>query len=290
MKAGQAEYSRKLGPEQQAFYRERGYFFPVRVLGGDEANDFRQRFETYLDQYSARLNQLLPRDRRVYLSETHLFLKWVYQIVALPSILDAVEAVLGPNILVWGTQWFPKAPGDRAYVSWHQDGTYWGLHPPNVTTAWIALSESTVENGCMRVVPGTQRTPKLPQRETYAADNMLSRGQEIAVDVDEGHAIDLILEPGEMSLHHIGIVHGSGPNHSNRARIGLAVRYVGPEVKQEGSVRDNAMLVRGKDDYGHFELVGAPQEDSTPEQSSVHAEALGRKAANILSKGAPPAK
>jgi chlorinating enzyme len=212
----------------------------------------------------------------------HLCLEWVYRIVSDSSILDAVESILGPNLLVWGAQWFPKLPHEKAYVSWHQDGTYWGLHPPSVTTAWIAISESTRENGCMRVVPGTHEHPMLPQRETYATNNMLSRGQEIAVEVDEKQAVDLVLNPGEMSLHHIAIVHGSGPNTSNNTRIGLAVRYIAPEVMQSGRERDIAVLVRGKDDYGHFELASPPARDESPEESSLLAEAQRRKSANIL--------
>lgn len=284
------ERSRKLSNDQQSFYRENGYFFPQRVLSADEAGGFEQRFLAYMGRYAQELCGLLQRDRRTYMTDTHLFLKWVYQMVSHPAVLDAVEDVLGPNILVWGAQWFPKLPGDNAYVSWHQDGTYWGLHPPNVTTAWIALSASTPENGCMRVVPGTHQTPKLPQRETYAPDNMLSRGQEIAVQVDEAQAVDLTLQPGEMSLHHIGIVHGSGPNRSTGARIGLAVRYIGPEVKQEGSARDIAVLVRGKDEYGNFDLAEPPDADSSPEESAIHAEALRRKAANTLPGKTPSMK
>jgi len=116
---------------------------------------------------------------------------------------------------------------------------------------------------------------------------MLSRGQEIAVEVDEKQAVDLVLNPGEMSLHHIAIVHGSGPNNTNGARIGLAVRYIAPEVMQSGRERDIAMLVRGRDDYGHFELANPPERDASPEESSVLAEALRRKSANILSDQAP---
>ena len=290
MEALSANQRPELSLQQQTFYAEKGYYFPLRVLSAEEVAGSRRCFDDYVGRYAERLGRLLQRDRRIYLSDTHLFLNWVYRIVSHPSILNAVECVLGPNILVWGTQWFPKLPGDRAYVSWHQDGTYWGLHPPNVTTAWIALSESNPANGCMRVVPGTQKTPKLPQRETYAPDNMLSRGQEIAVEVHEAQAVDLILRPGEMSLHHIGIVHGSGPNNSTQARIGLAVRYIGPEVMQDGPARDIALLVRGKDDHGHFDLADAPLRDTTPEESSVHAEASRRKAANILRDAALPPK
>jgi len=287
MEAASTGRASGLTAEQQVFYAENGYFFPLQVLDAGEAEAYHTRFQTYMDENANQLRGMLQRDKRVYFSDTHLLLQWVYRIVSLPSILDAVESILGPNIMVWGSQWFPKMPGDHAYVSWHQDGTYWGLHPPQVTTAWIALSESTLENGCMRVVPGTQKTPKLPQRETYAPDNILSRGQEIAVEVDEAQAVDLVLRPGQMSLHHIGIIHGSGPNVSSRARIGLAVRYIAPEVVQDGSARDIALLVRGKDEYGHFDIAEPPARDFRPGEESVHAEAMRRKAVNILPKDAP---
>jgi non-haem Fe2+, alpha-ketoglutarate-dependent halogenase len=200
--------------------------------------------------------------------------------------LDAVESVLGPNIIVWSSQWFPKMPGDKTYVSWHQDATYWGLHPPSVTTAWVALWESSPENGCMRVIPGSHKGPLLPQVETYARDNVLSRGQEIAVKVDESRAVDLVLRPGEMSLHHIGIVHGSNQNRSNIPRIGIAVRYIAPEVVQEGSERQLALLVRGRDDFGHFDFVKPPQDDLISEEdAAVHREALKRLRGNIMPEG-----
>jgi ectoine hydroxylase-related dioxygenase (phytanoyl-CoA dioxygenase family) len=247
-----------------------------------EAAGFRKRFQDYWDQREVGLKGLLQRDRRNAFTDLHLCSLWVYSLVSHPLVLDAVESILGPNLLVWSAQWFPKLPGEKAYVSWHQDGTYWGLNPPSVTTAWIAVSESNRENGCMRVVPRTHKTPLLPQRDTYAANNMLSRGQEIAVEVDEKQAVDLVLRPGEMSLHHIGIVHGSGPNNSQGPRIGLAVRYIVPEVTQSGKERDIAVLVRGKDDYGHFELVKPPERDEIPEESAVLAEARRRRTANIL--------
>ncbi len=273
---------RSLTPDQQIHYNEKGYYFPIKVLGEVEAADFRGRFQSYFDPREERLKGLLQRDRRNYFTDMHLCLEWVYKIVSHPFVLNAVESILGPNLLVWGAQWFPKLPDEKAYVSWHQDGTYWGLHPPSVTTAWIAFTESNRENGCMRVVPGTHKYPLLPQRETYAAHNMLSRGQEIAVEVDEKQAVDLVLRPGEMSLHHIGLVHGSGPNQSSGPRIGLAVRYIAPVVMQSGRERDIAVLVRGKDDYGHFELVKPPERDESPEESSLLAEAQRRKSANIL--------
>jgi ectoine hydroxylase-related dioxygenase (phytanoyl-CoA dioxygenase family) len=205
--------------------------------------------------------------------------------VSHPKVLDAVEGAIGPDILVWDSGWFVKFARDPAFISWHQDGAYWGLKPPKVTTAWIALSESTPENGCMMVMPGTQNT-QLLQRDTYDRNNALSRGQEIALeDVDEAKAVSLILAPGEMSLHHIGIAHGSKANTSDRPRIGIAIRYIAPEVIQEGSERQIVQLVRGKDKYGHFEIVEPPAEgrDSTP----IWQEARRRILRNIMPDAAP---
>ena len=275
----------KLTPQEVAQYEARGFHFPVRAFTGEEALLLKNRFQAYHGEVADRMRGLLPRERRAFMTETHCFLRWVYEIVSHPRILDAVESVIGPNIIVWASQWFPKFPGDKAYVSWHQDATYWGLQPPNVTTAWVALSESSAQNGCMRVVPGTHKPPLLPQRETYAADNMLSRGQEIAVEVDEDQAVDMPLLPGEFSLHHVGIVHGSGPNDSGVPRIGLAVRYISPDVVQGNSGREIALLVRGRDEYGHFDLASPPDRDLPFGESRIHAEALSRKAGNLLPKG-----
>jgi non-heme Fe2+,alpha-ketoglutarate-dependent halogenase len=249
-----------LGPSELARlqYEERGYYFPVKVLESSEVAEFRARFIEHLETNRELLRTLPPNSHYVVLSETQTYLQWVYRIVSHPKILDAVESILGPNLLVWSSRWFSKMPGDKTYITWHQDATYWGLRPPNVTTAWIALSDSVPENGCMRVVPETQRGDLLPQRETYAPDNALSRGQEIAVEVDESQAVDIVLHPGEMSLHHIKIVHGSNVNASDQPRIGIAVRYLTPDVTSEGPEREKAMLVRGKNESGNFDLIDPP--------------------------------
>jgi ectoine hydroxylase-related dioxygenase (phytanoyl-CoA dioxygenase family) len=280
--------SSKLTPEQHARYREQGYYFPLRVFDEAEAGLFRERFEEYLAQNQKRVEGVIPRERRVIFSQTHLMLHWVYQIVSNPNVLDAVESVLGPDLLVWETGWFFKSPKDKAFVSWHQDGTYWGIHPPNVVTAWVALSESNPENGCLRVIPRTHKTSFLSQRETYARDNMLSRGQEIAVEVDESLAVDLVLRPGEMSLHHVAIVHGSKANTSEMPRIGIAIRFTTPDVVQESPERQIVHLVRGKDRYGHFDIVEPPREGI--EGREIQAEALRRVLASILPRDSSPGK
>jgi non-haem Fe2+, alpha-ketoglutarate-dependent halogenase len=222
---------------------------------------------------------MIPRERRAVYGLTHLMLPWVYQMASHPRVLDAVEGAIGPNILVWGSDWFVKFAHDPAFISWHQDGAYWGLNPPKVATAWIALSPSTLENGCMQVMPGTQKM-ELPQRETYALDNALSRGQEIALEVDESKAVALMLDAGEMSLHHIGIAHGSKANTSDHPRIGIAVRYIAPEVVQKGAERQIVQLVRGRDDFGNFEIVAPPADAASAAQ--IRKEADRRITKNVM--------
>jgi len=242
------------------------------------------RFMAYWNENIDRFKGTLPRERGALTIDTHLALPWVCELAMNDAVLDAVERVLGPDVLIWNTHWFPKFPGDRGYISWHQDATYWGLQPPLVTTAWIALSPSTVENGCLQVLPGSHVGELMPQQETFAPDNMLSRGQEIAVEIDESQAVSLELAPGEFSLHHIGIAHGSGPNDSDRPRIGLAVRYIAPEVLQSGPNRDLAVLARGTDRHGHFELVDTPVRAWTLDENSPQRQSLQRKIDNSATR------
>lgn len=183
--------------------------------------------------------------------------------------------MLGPNILCWGTSFFIKEPHNKSFVSWHQDSTYWGLDPADIVTAWVALSESSVENGAMRVIPDTHTMDQVAHRDTFAADNLLSRGQEIAVDVDEKEAVALPLEPGEMSLHHVRLIHGSEPNPSDRRRIGFAIRYLPTHVRQTVAKTDSATLVRGVDTYNHFLPERRPDADFSDAARAFHAEITG---------------
>jgi hypothetical protein len=243
--------SQVLTAEERERYHRDGILFPIPALFPGEVARFRAAFE----DLAARLG---GRPLAQQLSQTHLYLPWAYELATRPAVLDAVEDVLGPDILVWTVSIFAKYPRDPGYISWHQDGTYWGLDSPQVTTAWVALTDSTVENGCMRVVPGSHRNPILPHRDTYAADNRLSRGQEVQVEVDEKDAVDVTLQAGQMSLHHVNIIHGSNPNPSDRSRIGFAIRFTTPKTRQIEGEPPTAVLARGHDDYHHFELLPAP--------------------------------
>jgi non-haem Fe2+, alpha-ketoglutarate-dependent halogenase len=269
-----------LSPAQVKAYAERGYLFPLRAMPAEQAGEALARLRATEAQLGGRLAGRMNQ-------KPHLLFPWADALVRHPAILDAVESILGPDFFCWGSQFFSKEAGDAAYVSWHQDGTYWGLSSPDVITAWVALTPSVQENGCMRVVPGTQRQ-MVPHTDTYAADNLLSRGQEVAVQVDEADAVDITLQSGEMSLHHVLIVHGSEPNRANYPRIGFAIRYVPTHVRQLNGEKDSALLVRGSDRFGHFEHEESPRAELEPTAVERHARILDRQLA-ILYRGATQA-
>jgi phytanoyl-CoA dioxygenase PhyH len=257
-------------------YRDAGYHFPIPVLSTAEAARCRERLESVERELGGPL-------RGIYRIKPHLLLTWLADLVRHPAILDAVEDVIGPDILCWNSSFFTKEASSTGYVSWHQDATYWGLSEPDVVTAWVAFTESTPRNGNMQVVPGSHRH-QASHVDTFHPDNLLSRGQEIAVEVDERDAVDIVLAAGEMSLHHVLLVHGSRPNASGDRRIGFAIRYVPTRVRQLSDVRDSATLVRGRDSFGHFDLEPRPEADLSPDMLALHAEISDRQA-RILYKG-----
>jgi ectoine hydroxylase-related dioxygenase (phytanoyl-CoA dioxygenase family) len=252
-----------------AAYIRDGYHFPVRVMSAEDARKYRIALETH----EAKAGQPLQGNLR---HKSHLLFTWVDELVHHPRILDAVEDVIGPDILCWTTNFFIKEANSPGFVSWHQDATYWGLDPDDVITAWVALTEVTPENGYMQVIPGSHKVDQLPHVDTFHKDNLLSRGQEIAVEVDKSKAVGLALQPGEMSLHHIKLVHGSDANRSNDRRIGLAIRYIPTYVRQT-KVRDAAVLVRGTDRYRHFDYEPRPRADLDEAALAAHADSVSRQ-------------
>jgi non-heme Fe2+,alpha-ketoglutarate-dependent halogenase len=260
-----------LSPAEVEAYRRNGYHFPVRAFTAGEAAELR----ACLERHEASAGAPLQGKWRV---KSHLLFTWSDRIVHHPAVLDAVEDLIGPNILCWTTNFFIKEASSPGFVSWHQDAAYWGLEPEEVVTAWVALSPSDSVSGCMKVLPGSHFESHLPHVDTFAENNLLTRGQEIAVEVDESRTVAMPLQPGEMSLHHIRLVHGSAPNHSHDRRIGLAVRYLPTHVRQT-KIRDSAMLVRGVDEHGHFDLEPRPQRDLGEAEQRAHADAVERKVA-----------
>ncbi len=262
-----------LSDSDVATYRERGILHPLRAIPAAEAAALHLRYQAHAGLIKGRNNQ-----------KPHLLFTWLDALVRDARIVDAVESVLGPNLLCWGSQFFAKPAGDAAYVTWHQDATYWGLSSPDVATAWVALTPSTRESGCMQVVPGTHHA-QVAHEDRFDDANLLSRGQEVAVRVDPGTVVDVELQPGEMSLHHVLLFHGSEPNRSHHPRIGFAIRYVPTHVRQLAPIRDSALLVRGRDEHGHFEAERSPEADLHPDAVTRHGAIIDRQL-RILYAGA----
>jgi hypothetical protein len=255
-------------------YNTLGYYAPIRALSTGEAAALRDRLETF----EAGAGPLAGKLRH----KSHLLFTWLNDLVRHPRILDAVEDLIGPDILCWGTSFFIKEPRNPGFVSWHQDSTYWGLDPADVVTAWVALSDSTAANGAMRVMPGTHKLEQVPHRDTFRPENLLSRGQEIMVDVDERQAVMLDLAAGEMSLHHVRLIHGSDPNPTDQRRIGFAIRYIPTYVRQAAGAHDSATLVRGVDRFGHFEAEQVPEADMSDAAVAYHAAVTGAHAKILM--------
>jgi len=245
-----------------AEFERDGFLCGLRVL--DVAGVARVRRE--FDALEAREGR---EKSEIGLLDRHFDQQFVWELATNAAILDAVEAVVGPDILLLATHFFCKYPAPseaktspEKFVAWHQDVTYWGLEPPFAVTAWYAVDDSDVENGCMRLIPGTHHAIREHGTATRSG-NLLSINQEVPVtSEEEASAVDAVLRAGEISLHHGMLIHGSNPNRSSRRRCGLTLRYVPPSVRQTAinsqGRRWRAIRVRGRDDYGNFEPVAAP--------------------------------
>jgi ectoine hydroxylase-related dioxygenase (phytanoyl-CoA dioxygenase family) len=243
----------------QAF-EANGFLNGIRVLDRAEADVVRRQFDS--------LEAAEGRERcQIGLLDRHFDQRFVWELATQPVVLDSIEAVLGPDILLLATHFFCKYPstegaGER-YVAWHQDVTYWGLEPPSSVTAWYAVDDSDVQNGCMRVIPRTHHGGIREHGKADRAGNLLSINQEVPVTAEEEErAVDLVLRAGEISLHHGMVIHGSNPNRSSRRRCGLTLRYVPPSVRQVSLNSQGrgyaAILVRGEDRFHHFEERARP--------------------------------
>ena len=244
-----------LSPQQLALFRDEGYAFPFRAVSEREAAEYRRRIEAYETQAGHDANRTLK-------IKGNLAFPWLMELARNPRILDAVEDVIGPDILLFGASIFAKNGRDPRYVSWHQDSAYFGLTPHEEVTVWVGFTESTVEKGCLKVMPRTHLGPDLHHTETYATDNMLAKGQSIE-GLDESKAVRIELRPGEFSLHHERTAHASEPNRGDDRRIGFAFFYIPTHVRSTIG-RRRATLVRGVDEYRHWDEDCVPRFDLDP--------------------------
>jgi len=240
-------------------YHRDGYVHPFRVLTTDEATDIRRKIE----EFEARVGD---EAQKFLTFKAHLPFKVLSDLLRHPRILDAVEDVLGPNLLCWGSSFFQKNARDPRYISWHQDSYYYGMQPSNTCTAWVAISTSNIASGCVKVIPGSHLS-QVDFVNQPDPNNLLPRGQTI-VDVDASKAKSMELKAGEFSLHHEAIVHNSEPNQSDDRRIGLSIHYIPTSTRMvkyvEQGKKPLAALVRGVDAYGYWDHEPVTEVDFDP--------------------------
>ena len=265
-------------------YERDGFAFPVDVVNALEAQEIRDDLELAESELSDDPEKLM-----LLRSYPDRLLPSFDRLIRNTRLIDVVTPILGPNLMVWSSGLFIKEADSTKIVTWHQDLNYWGLDSVNEITAWVALSPSNIESGCMRFVPGSHTRQIVPHTDTYDDNNLLSRGQEIAVEIDNSDGVDVILESGQASLHHGHLFHSSGPNTTTDRRIGSAIRYISTSMKQNSGDRSLVALVSGEDHYNHFTVAGSPRERLAEEDF-----ALCRRDAKIkrrvLYEGSDPSK
>lgn len=248
-----------LRSDQIKTFEDRGCIFPVEVLTPEEAAGFRKAFDAYQADYRRRSALQPPADPEDWLVFPHLRHAWAFDLVTHPRVADAIESILGPDVMIWDAKLFPKPARSTSFVSWHQDATYMPMEPvEQVVTAWIALSHSTAANGAMQISPGSHKLGQQAHVKTFAKQNLLSYGQEIQAPRAAEDIVNVELRPGQMSIHHMHLVHGSPPNPSDRPRIGISINYLTPAVVDRAEKTRPALLLRGCDRYGHFQSFSRP--------------------------------
>jgi non-haem Fe2+, alpha-ketoglutarate-dependent halogenase len=235
-----------LSEEQLARYERDGFLFPIKVLAPLEVSKYRSGFEELESHFGGKLE---------YAALTHLYFSWAYDLATRQVILDRVEEILGEDILVQSTLILCKYPHDPAFVAWHQDVKYTNQDSRSAISAWVALSDSTPDSGCMRVIPRSHGQGVLPHLREVARHSLVTN----SVAADETEAVDVVLGAGEMSLHHSDIVHGSAPNRSGQKRIGFIIRFVTSDYQR---TENPVIRARGQGESGHLTFW-----DRSPAQS-----------------------
>ena len=240
-----------LSSNQLKQYEDEGFVSPINVFSKEKANEIRNEIELI----EKRIPEELEKSGRY---NAHLISPLLDEVTHSPKILDAVQSLIGEDILVCGTTLFIKNPNEKGFVSYHQDAKYIGLEPHNWVTAWVAITDSNEKNGCMRMWSGSHKDNLRDHDQRFNEDNLLTRGQTVK-NVTKEKTTPLVLEAGQMSLHHPTVVHGSELNNSNDRRIGFVIQsYIGTNVKQVLG-KNSVQLARGKDEFNYHEKIGRPQ-------------------------------
>ena len=240
-----------LSSNQLKQYDNEGFVSPINIFSKDKAKEIRNEIELIENE----MPEELKNSGRY---NAHLISPLLDEVTHNPKILDAVQSLIGKNILVCGTTLFIKNPNEKGFVSYHQDAKYIGLEPHNWVTAWVAITDSNENNGCMRMWSGSHKDNLKDHDQKFNEGNLLTRGQTIK-NVPKKETTPLVLEAGQMSLHHPKVVHGSEVNKSNDRRIGFVIQsYIGTNVKQVLG-KNSVQLARGIDKFNYHEKIGRPQ-------------------------------
>ena len=244
------------------------------------------RYRAALEAFEQRLGGPLTSLDVIYCYKLHLLFGWANEVVRHPAVLDAVADVIGPDILVYTSKFFIKEPRSEAVTIWHQDATYFGFATPDSVAAWVAFCDVPVESGCLEYLAGSPRLGQLQHRSSAHPHSISGGAQAIVAPFDAAHPVAVPMEAGEFTLHHCLCIHSSQRNGGADRRIGLSIHYVSPRVAHVGSKRLTAMLVRGEDRHGHYELVEPPTVDFDEQAVRVHRDAVERYRANYAEQQA----
>ncbi len=252
-------------PQVDAYNRD-GFLYPFDALAPDELAESLAG----LERFETGLGGPVAQAELKWRSHAFAHSPWFAKLALHPRILDAVEDIIGPDILIWTSTFFIKEPHSPTFAAWHQDGTYFGLAPQTSITAWVALSDASHEAGCMDAV-----SFKGQPRQMYHAPKRLEHsinraGQEVMEPIDESGIRAMELKAGQFSLHHELAIHRSSPNNASHRRIGIGLNYIPTSVRTTSSVRMSAMLVRGTDAYGHFDPIDPPKAERDAAALAAH--------------------
>jgi non-heme Fe2+,alpha-ketoglutarate-dependent halogenase len=259
-------------PEQIASFHHNGFLFPIEALTPAEV----ATCLAGLERLEAELGSPVAKADVKWRSHGYAHSPWFNELVRHPRILDAIEDVIGPNILVWTTTFFIKEPGSKTFAAWHQDGAFFGLEPHEQVCAWVALTDASREAGCMEML-SSRGQPRMLHHAAMGLANSINRaGQTIVEPFDKRKPTAMALRAGEFSLHHELAVHRSAPNHAAHRRVGIGLNYLPPHVRVNGPVRLRAMLVRGEDRHGNFDLIDPPAAERDAAALAVHQQVSDR--------------
>jgi ectoine hydroxylase-related dioxygenase (phytanoyl-CoA dioxygenase family) len=267
-------------------YRRDGFWFPYRLMPREQALATADRILAFAAsdvpaRYQDPQNQL-------YLLKAHLLFDWADGIAHDPRLLDAVESLIGPDIMVWSSGVFWKGPHSGSYVSWHQDSTNFELNDPEgVVRAWVALTPATLANGTMRFLPGAHRQGQIRHVDRKQEGELLSRGETIDLEVDEAATVPVVIDAGEVSFHHLHTPHGSGPNDSDAPRVNYVITYISPKVAPRVGP-DSAVLARGSDRFGDFEHEPRPRGHMDAAAMQSHRHFMTMRYAILFRGSTPP--